>query len=127
MKRYLRRKSITEKGITLVALVVTIIILIILATISINLLLGRNGILTKAKEILDDSKIASIQEEIMMAVGAAVIDGEGTITYANLNNELANAFPDGDYTITPANDANEWTIARRRSMGKSKQYRSDYR
>lgn len=39
-----------QKGITLVALVVTIIVLIILAGISISLLMGNNGILTKAKD-----------------------------------------------------------------------------
>lgn len=39
-----------QKGITLVALVVTIIVLIILAGISISLVLGDNGIITKAKE-----------------------------------------------------------------------------
>lgn len=39
-----------QKGITLVALVVTIIVLIILAGISISLILGDNGIITKAKE-----------------------------------------------------------------------------
>lgn len=39
-----------QKGITLVALVVTIIVLIILAGISISLVLRDNGIITKAKE-----------------------------------------------------------------------------
>ena len=39
-----------QKGITLVALVITIIVLIILAGVSIALVLGENGILTKAKE-----------------------------------------------------------------------------
>ena len=39
-----------QKGITLVALVVTIIVLIILAGISISLLLGENGLLDRAKE-----------------------------------------------------------------------------
>ena len=38
-----------QKGITLVALVVTIIVLIILAGISINLILGENGIITQAQ------------------------------------------------------------------------------
>ena len=38
------------KGITLIALVITIIVLIILAGISINLILGENGIITKAKQ-----------------------------------------------------------------------------
>ena len=39
-----------HKGITLVALVVTIIVLIILAGVSISLVLGNNGLVTKAKE-----------------------------------------------------------------------------
>ena len=39
-----------QKGITLVALVVTIIVLIILAGVSIALVLGDKGIITKAKE-----------------------------------------------------------------------------
>ena len=39
-----------QKGITLVALVVTIIVLIILAGVSISLILGENGIIAKARE-----------------------------------------------------------------------------
>ena len=39
-----------KKGITLVALVVTIVVLLILAGVSINLVLGDNGIIAKAKE-----------------------------------------------------------------------------
>lgn len=39
-----------EKGITLVALVVTIVVLLILAGVSINLVLGENGLITQAKE-----------------------------------------------------------------------------
>ena len=39
-----------ERGITLIALVVTIVVLIILATVSINAVLGQNGIIGKAKQ-----------------------------------------------------------------------------
>ena len=46
-----KEKRIQEnKGITLIALVVTIVVLIILATISINAVLGQNGIIGKAKQ-----------------------------------------------------------------------------
>ena len=46
-----KEKRIQEnKGITLVALVVTIMVLIILATVSINAVLGQNGIIKKAKQ-----------------------------------------------------------------------------
>ena len=52
-----------EKGITLVALVVTIIVLIILAGISINLILGNNGIITIAKKAKENIELAKIEEE----------------------------------------------------------------
>ena len=39
-----------ERGITLVALVVTIVVLLILAGVSISMVLGNNGIVTKAKD-----------------------------------------------------------------------------
>ena len=47
MKEMINKK---EKGITLIALVVTIMVLIILATVSINAVLGQNGIIGKAKQ-----------------------------------------------------------------------------
>ena len=52
-----------KKGITLVALVVTIIILIILAGVSINLVLGDNGIITIAKKAKENIELAKIEEE----------------------------------------------------------------
>ena len=52
-----------EKGVTLVALVVTIIVLIILAGISINLVLGDNGIITIAKKAKENTELAKVQEE----------------------------------------------------------------
>ena len=44
----LRKKN--EKGITLIALVITIIVLIVLAGIAISMTIGENGIFTKARE-----------------------------------------------------------------------------
>ena len=44
------KKRQENKGITLIALVVTIVVLIILATVSINAVLGQNGIIGKAKQ-----------------------------------------------------------------------------
>ncbi len=52
-----------QKGITLVALVVTIIVLVILAGISINLLLGDNGIITIAKKAKENTELTKIEEE----------------------------------------------------------------
>ena len=52
-----------QKGITLIALVVTIIVLIILAGVSISLVLGENGIVTIAKRAKENIELAQIEEE----------------------------------------------------------------
>ena len=44
------KKSEKNKGITLIALVVTIVVLLILAGVSISMLTGENGIITQAQE-----------------------------------------------------------------------------
>ena len=55
-----------NKGITLVALVVTIVVLLILAGVSINLVLGNNGIIAKAKDAETKSAEASQNDLIGM-------------------------------------------------------------
>ena len=52
-----------SNGITLVALVVTIIVLIILAGVSISLILGDNGLVTKAKEGVENYQKASNEQQ----------------------------------------------------------------
>ena len=52
-----------NKGITLVALVVTIVVLLILAGISLNLVLGENGIITRAQEARDKTAQAKVNTE----------------------------------------------------------------
>ena len=55
-----------NKGITLIALVVTIIVLIILAGVSINLLFGQYGIVTRAKDAKEQQEIAQVKEDIQL-------------------------------------------------------------
>lgn len=55
-----------QKGITLVALVVTIIVLIILAGVSIALVLGDNGIVTKAREGKQNYAVAANEEQAQL-------------------------------------------------------------
>ena len=57
-----------EKGITLIALVVTIVILLILASISIGALTGDNGIIDQAHTAKEDTEIASWEEQIDLAI-----------------------------------------------------------
>ena len=52
-----------NKGITLIALVITIIVLLILAGVSISMLTGENGILNRAKEAKEKTELATKEEE----------------------------------------------------------------
>ncbi len=54
MEKFMKK----TKGITLIALVVTIVVLLILAGVSINMVLGQNGIVTKAKDARDKTEQA---------------------------------------------------------------------
>ena len=56
-----------EKGITLIALVITIIILLILASVTIATLTGENGIITKAMEAKQKTEEAQIDEQLKLA------------------------------------------------------------
>ena len=71
-----------QKGITLIALVITIIVLLILAGVSIAMLTGQNGILTKATTSKTETAKAEVMERINMelnAVYADVLSGDITI------------------------------------------------
>ena len=57
-------KTKEMKGITLVALVITIVVLLILAGVSINTVLGDDGIIKKAKEAAEATRRASAEEEM---------------------------------------------------------------
>ena len=55
-------KGKQEKGITLIALVITIVILLILSAVVINLALGEGGLAEKAKEATENYKLAEQAE-----------------------------------------------------------------
>lgn len=57
-----------NKGITLIALVITIIVLLILAGISIATLTGENGVLTKASKAEKDTDIKETKEQIQLEI-----------------------------------------------------------
>ena len=65
------KKKENNKGITLIALVITIIVLLILAGISIATLIGDNGILTKANEAKTGTVTREEKEQIGLAYNAA--------------------------------------------------------
>ena len=76
------------KGITLVALVVTIIILLILAGVSINLLTGQNGLINRAKDSKIQTEIASIKEQIQIDIIGKQSENNGNISEDSLKEIL---------------------------------------
>ena len=66
-----------NKGITLVALVVTIVVLLILAGVSINLVLGNNGIIAKAKDA--ETKFAEASQNDLKGMNGLVSEMEGAL------------------------------------------------
>ena len=105
----LRNTLRRNKGITLIALVVTIIVLLILAGISINALAGQNGLLNRTVESKEATGIAQTEEAIKVAVMDAATQGLGTITDANLKTALNNNVGAGKYEIT-GDETNGWTV-----------------
>mgnify|MGYP006068415961 CR=1 FL=1 len=70
--------KIKERGITLIALVITIIILLILAAVTIAALSGDNGILSNAARAKQETERAEILEQIRLDIYGEMADNEGT-------------------------------------------------
>ena len=60
------KKNVSEKGITLLALVITIIILLILAGISITMLTGKEGLLNKVEKARNTTRGSQVKEQVEM-------------------------------------------------------------
>ena len=118
-----------KNGITLIALVVTIVVLLILAGVSINMVLGQNGIVTKAKEARDKTEqakqndLASMDQvvkdmdDILNDNGTSGGDDTPTATKTLVEAFNAGELKIGDYveykptarqTYTSATDENGW-------------------
>ena len=95
-------KKLKQKnnGITLIALVVTIIVLLILAGVTIATLTGENGIITRAIEAREQTEIGREKEEIALAWNGAVLDklGGTDITADDLNKQFTTNKTDANAT-----------------------------
>ena len=134
-----------RKGITLIALVITIIVLLILAGVSIAMLTGQNGILTQAQSAKTTTKDKSAEEKIKLAVMAARAQSEGALDADKLVAEITNnyggtatktgtGFPvnatvdgksftiDGDGNVTSKEDSNQPTPNPTDKISKSTSY-----
>ena len=83
-------KNMRNKGITLIALIVTIIVLLILAGVSIATLTGENGILTRANDAKVNTAIGEEKDAIALAYNGVMAENEGNgdVTANQLKQEL---------------------------------------
>ena len=110
-------KTKEMKGITLVALVVTIVVLLILAGVSINTVLGDDGIIEKAKEKAEATKRASAEEkmnrlvlEYPLAKNDETLESflQEKVTEGRIDGVTDNG--DGTITITKKVEGKDYTI-----------------
>ena len=103
-----QKKKRLEKGITLIALVITIIILLILAGVTITMLTGDNGILKQATNAKEANSKAEFEEQVKLAVMASKINDTASINLETLENEINKI---NGTTITKSTDDNlPWTV-----------------
>ena len=110
-------KTKEMKGITLIALVITIVVLMILAGVSINTVLGDDGIIKKAKEAAETTRRASAEEEmnrLVLEYQLAKSDEnfedflQEKINEGRINGATDNG--DGTVTISKRVDGKDYTI-----------------
>ena len=99
-----------NNGITLIALVVTIVVLIILATVSINAVLGQNGIIGKAKQAkesyeksvkAEDTAMQELLNEVAQYNGGSPSEDEKVTLPAGWNGDKVNPVKSEDNVIVP--------------------------
>ncbi len=84
-----RKLKVNNKGITLIALVITIIVLLILAGVAIATLTGDNGILTKAASSKEKTDKASAEEAVKLEYLGS-IDNTGKFNYEDFKTNVKN-------------------------------------
>ena len=109
-----------KKGITLIALVVTVVVLIILAGVSINAVLGDNGIIKKANQAASVTKEAEVKEAINRTILEFYLTDdyetledflkakvtEGKIDSVTKNADGTLTVKKGEYSVTVENKTN---------------------
>ena len=94
-----------NKAITLIALVVTIVVLLILAEVTLKLVLDNNGIIQKSKEARSETIVADEKEKVEMAYVSAALKKLGdTVTAEELQKELDLSVGTGKTVVTTNGD-----------------------
>lgn len=98
MRRNKMKKNV--KGITLIALVITIIIMLILAGVSLNVMFGENGLITRAKGAGLDWKKEEFREQVIADLGSALGSCYEEGNYEPTLEDVAEKMEEMGYTVT---------------------------
>lgn len=106
-----------ENGVTLVALVITIIVLLILAGVTISMVLGDDGILNQASDATESYTKSEIKEKASIAAATVttryladkydedgIVETENELTTANFLTAFNDLLPDGTEAETGSGD-----------------------
>ena len=104
----------TDRGVTLIALVVTIVVLLILAGVTISMLRGENGIIKQAQKANEATTDKGAEEKVGLSVSAARAKGMGVLTVSNLKEEVENSYggtvTGTEFPVTVTIDGKKFTV-----------------
>ena len=99
----MKQKLKNEKGITLVALVITIIVLLILAGVTLSMVMGDSGIFGKSNSAKEKTQLSNAEETIKLAVlenQVKSVSGDAALTNDQLKAEIAKKLKEQGYTVS---------------------------
>ena len=109
--KYSKEKQTKNKGITLIALVITIIVLLILAGVSIAMLTGENGIIGQVQKAKNETENAQADEENTLASYESYLNsysGENTEFIDSLGNKVK--VPAGFRVVNPGDNVEDGIV-----------------
>lgn len=106
----MNKKITKDTGITLIALVITIIVLLILAGVTITSLTGENSLLTRAQSARDETMLAQIREQIQLEVMGSMIDLDGVYIAESAAAAINKMWPGSATTSRKCNNRLTWWI-----------------
>ena len=113
-----------EKGITLIALIITIIVLLILAGVSISMVVGENGILNRATDAKTKTDLAKEHENVQFSIASGYSPEslyreiglsylqESLDSHFGKNEATAKENPDGTFTVKVKATGNEYQLTK---------------
>ena len=102
----MKQKLKNEKGITLVALVITIIVLLILAGVTLSMVMGDSGIFGTANSAKEKTKLSNAEEIIKLAVLENKVNkasGDTALSDDELKAEITKKLTEQGYTVDGSN------------------------